>query len=120
VFVKECISLGPDVDIMSVRGYYHKNRVEELTERFKTWRSERVPGVRAFQSNYDRWVILACPASQGTHVADTFLHSRVGIAVCKWLYQSIHDLHAASSFDYILPLMVRFCGILSTEVINAV
>lgn len=27
--------------------------------------------------------------------------------VCRWLYQSIHDLHAISTFDYILPLMVR-------------
>jgi len=43
----------------------------------------RVSGVRAFQSTYDR----------------------VGLTICKWLYQSLHDLHAISTFDYILPLM---------------
>ena len=32
---------------------------------------------------------------------------RVGITVCKWLYQSLHDVHAISTFDYILPLMVH-------------
>ncbi|TFK30307.1 hypothetical protein FA15DRAFT_662249 [Coprinopsis marcescibilis] len=83
VFVRECEKLPPDHDIMGLRGTYHKERVLELVDRFKDWRNERVPGVRAFQSTYDR----------------------VGITICKWLYQSIHDLHAISSFDYILPLM---------------
>ena len=32
--------------------------------------------------------------------------SRVGILVCKWLFQMIHDVNAISAFDYILPLMV--------------
>lgn len=34
--------------------------------------------------------------------------SRVGVAVCKWLYQTVHDVQAISTFQYILPLMVRF------------
>lgn len=82
-FVRECQIIPPDYDIMGMRGTYHRARVLQLVERFKTWRKERVPGVRAFQSTYDR----------------------VGTTVCKWLYQSLHDLHAISAFDYILPLM---------------
>lgn len=39
-----------------MRGLYHEARVEELVTRFKVWREERVPGVRAFQSTYDRYV----------------------------------------------------------------
>jgi hypothetical protein len=31
---------------------------------------------------------------------------RVGITISNWLFQSIHDPHAISTFDYILPLMV--------------
>ena len=31
---------------------------------------------------------------------------RVGTTVCKWLHNSLHDLHAISTFDYLLPLMV--------------
>ncbi|EDR15426.1 uncharacterized protein LACBIDRAFT_301740 [Laccaria bicolor S238N-H82] len=83
VFVRECSRLPADYDIMGIRGTYHRARVVELVDRFQLWRSERTPGVRAFQSTYDR----------------------VGITVCKWLYQSIHDLHAISTFDYILLLM---------------
>ncbi|KDR84809.1 hypothetical protein GALMADRAFT_217878 [Galerina marginata CBS 339.88] len=83
VFISECHTLPIDYDIMNMRGTYHKARVDELVERFKEWRTARVPGVRAFQSKYDR----------------------VGITICKWLYQSLHDLHANSTFDYILPLM---------------
>src|SRR5436305_1691253 len=30
---------------------------------------------------------------------------RVGITVCKWLFQALHDIEAISTFDYILPLM---------------
>ncbi|KAG5652289.1 hypothetical protein H0H81_005549 [Sphagnurus paluster] len=84
VFIKECRVLPVDFDIMGMRGVYHKDRVLELVERFKVWREERLPGVRAFQSTYDR----------------------VGVTVCKWLYQAVHDVHAISTFDYILPLMV--------------
>ncbi|RDB28522.1 Proteasome activator complex subunit 4 [Hypsizygus marmoreus] len=83
VFVKECRLLPADFDIMAMRGVYHKERVLELVDRFKVWREERLPGVRAFQSTYDR----------------------VGVTVCKWLFQSVHDVHAISTFDYILPLM---------------
>ena len=39
---------------MSIRGTYHKKRVDGLVDRFKEWRMARVPGVRAFQSTYDR------------------------------------------------------------------
>lgn len=39
---------------MGMRGTYHQPRVLELVEKFKEWRKERVPGVRAFQSTYDR------------------------------------------------------------------
>jgi proteasome activator subunit 4 len=82
-FVHECTKLPLEVDIMSMRGTYHKSRIAELVENFKVWRTERIPGPRAFQSKYDR----------------------VGVMTCKWLYQSIHDIHAISNFDYILPLM---------------
>lgn len=40
---------------MGMRGTYHKDRILELVENFKGWREERVPGVRAFQSRYDRY-----------------------------------------------------------------
>ncbi|KAF5377624.1 hypothetical protein D9615_005155 [Tricholomella constricta] len=83
VFSKECRVVPIDFDIMGMRGAYHKDRVIELVGRFKVWREERSPGVRAFQSTYDR----------------------VGVTVCKWLYQAVHDVHAISTFDYILPLM---------------
>ncbi|RXW16590.1 hypothetical protein EST38_g9267 [Candolleomyces aberdarensis] len=82
-FVRESTTSPKDLDIMGMRGVYHKDRVAELVTRFAIWRQERLPGVRAFQSTYDR----------------------VGITICKWLYRSIHDLHAISTFDYILPLM---------------
>lgn len=78
--------LPVDYDIMGMRGRYHKARILELVDNFKVWREERIPGVRAFQSKYDR----------------------VGVMVCKWLFESVHDTHAISVFDYILPLMVCF------------
>jgi len=68
---------------MGMRGTYHKERVFALVEKFKQWREQRIPGVRAFQSTYDR----------------------VGVTICKWLHQTVHDTHAISVFDYILPLM---------------
>jgi len=39
---------------MGTRGHYHLSRIRELEEKFKIWRDERVPGVRAIQSTYDR------------------------------------------------------------------
>jgi hypothetical protein len=33
---------------------------------------------------------------------------RVGVSVCRWLYQVIHDANAVSVFQYILPLMPEF------------
>ncbi|KAF9073805.1 armadillo-type protein [Rhodocollybia butyracea] len=82
VFVKECRALPVDYDIMGTRGYNQK-RVTELAQDFKIWRDERIAGVRAFQSKYDR----------------------VGILVCRWLFQAVHDTNAICVFDYILPLM---------------
>ncbi|KAG6866832.1 hypothetical protein C0991_008768 [Blastosporella zonata] len=83
VFVKECRVIPQEFDIMGMRGLYHMGRVLELVNRFEVWRNERLPGVRAFQSTYDR----------------------VGILVCKWLYRAVHDVNAISVFDYILPLL---------------
>jgi proteasome activator subunit 4 len=37
--------------------------------------------------------------------ADRVTLCRVGIAVCKWLHQTLHDTHAVSAFQYLLPLM---------------
>lgn len=71
---------------MGLRGAYHKSRIQRLVEDLKIWREERLPGTRAFQSKYDR----------------------VGVIVCKWLFQAVHDVQASSNFDYILPLMVRY------------
>ncbi|KAI0343952.1 hypothetical protein BDW22DRAFT_1355187 [Trametopsis cervina] len=83
VILQESRTLPVDADIMAQRGSYHEGRVLELVKKFKVWREERLPGVRAFQSTYDR----------------------VGIMVCRWLFQLIHDTHASVAFDYILPLM---------------
>lgn len=54
VFVKECRVVSQDFDIMGMRGEFHRERVNELVHRFGVWRNERFPGVRAFQSTYDR------------------------------------------------------------------
>ncbi|KAJ7462702.1 hypothetical protein B0H11DRAFT_2310714 [Mycena galericulata] len=83
VFLKECRILPVDYDIMGMRGYYHEERVAQLVKKFQLWREERIPGVRAFQSAYDR----------------------VGITVCKFLFQLLLDTSAITVFDYILPLM---------------
>lgn len=69
---------------MGMRGTYHKARVQELVDNFKIWRDERLPGTRSFLSKYDR----------------------VGVIMCKWLFQAVHDIQASSTFDYILLLMV--------------
>ncbi|KAL0579785.1 Proteasome activator BLM10 [Marasmius crinis-equi] len=82
-FAKECRVLPITFDIMGMRGTYHKNKVDELVGNLRKWSEVRVPGVRAFQSDYDR----------------------AGVTVCKWLFQSLHDTNAISVFDYILPLM---------------
>lgn len=54
-FVRECTTSLKDFDIMGMRGEYHKDRVAELVTHFAVWRRERLPGVRAFQSTYDRY-----------------------------------------------------------------
>ncbi|EGN99641.1 hypothetical protein SERLA73DRAFT_159863 [Serpula lacrymans var. lacrymans S7.3] len=82
-FVRECRTSDIGDDITGMRGTYHLERVNDLVNKFNVWREERLPGVRAFQSTYDR----------------------VGIAVCKWFFQSVHDTQAISTYDYILPLM---------------
>ncbi|KAG1826229.1 uncharacterized protein BJ212DRAFT_1444172 [Suillus subaureus] len=82
-FVRECREVTDDADIMGICGTYHTSRVLELVDNFKVWREQRLPGVRAHQSTYDR----------------------VGIVVCRWLYLSVHSTDAISAFDYILPLM---------------
>lgn len=84
-FVKECRTVSIDVDIMDMHGTFHLNNLKTLVEKFKIWREERIPGVRAFLSTYDK----------------------VGIAICKWLYQAVHDSRAAAAYDYIILLMVR-------------
>ena len=48
-----------DHDIMGIRGTYHAERVAELVDKFKIWRERRLPGVHAFQSTYDRWVLFS-------------------------------------------------------------
>ncbi|KAH9921997.1 uncharacterized protein BXZ73DRAFT_91690 [Epithele typhae] len=83
VFVKECRTIPSVGDIMGIRGTFHEERVTELVQQFPVWRQERLPGVRAFQSTYDR----------------------VGVLICKWLFQLIHDTNAISAFDCILPLL---------------
>lgn len=82
--MKECRTLPADEDLMGIRGLFHEGRTLELVKKFKTWREDRLPGVRAFQSTYDR----------------------VGVLVCRWLFQSLHDTMAMATFDYIIPLMV--------------
>ena len=54
VFVRECRLSSVDDDIMGIRGLFHEGRTLELVKKFKKWRDERIPGVRAFQSTYDR------------------------------------------------------------------
>ena len=54
VFVRECRTVPSVADIMGIRGVFHEDRVMELVEQFPVWRKERLPGVRAFQSTYDR------------------------------------------------------------------
>lgn len=39
---------------MGIRGVFYEGRVQELVKQFPKWRQERLPGVRAFQSTYDR------------------------------------------------------------------
>lgn len=56
IFVRECRTVPIDFDILGMRGIYHGTRVRELVQRFPEWRAERLPGARAFQSTYDKWV----------------------------------------------------------------
>ncbi|KAG6837040.1 hypothetical protein H0H93_015903 [Arthromyces matolae] len=90
VFVKECRIAPRDFDIMGIRGMFHRDRILELVKRFQTWREERLPSAIS-------------PSS--TSKAKLTMVVRVGILVCKWFYRTLHDVHAVSAFDYILPLM---------------
>jgi proteasome activator subunit 4 len=110
VFLKECRILPVDYDIMGMRGYYHRERVAELVEKFPVWREERFPGVRAFQSVYDRSVEFYTPR------VDSLSRRRAGVTVCKFLFQLLLDTSAISVFDYILPLMV--CQVLELSLLN--
>lgn len=83
VFVRECRTLPSDYDIMGIRSKYHETRVLKLVDEFPLWRDRRLPGARAFLSTYDR----------------------VGVLVCKWLLEIVHDTNSITAFDYILPLM---------------
>jgi len=49
-----------DHDIMGIRGTYHAERVAELVDKFKIWHEQRLPGVHAFRSTYDRWTPFIC------------------------------------------------------------
>ncbi|KAH9982676.1 hypothetical protein BGW80DRAFT_1433981 [Lactifluus volemus] len=82
-FVRECRTAPIDFDILGMREIYHRERVQELVQRFPEWRAERLPGSRAFQSTYDK----------------------VATTICRWLFQTVHDTNAITAFDYILPLM---------------
>ena len=44
--------------------------------------------------------------------------NRVGILVCKWLFQLIHDTNAVSAFDCILPLMVCDTSLTPSNITN--
>ncbi|GJJ09449.1 hypothetical protein Clacol_003672 [Clathrus columnatus] len=81
--VKEARTLPMEFDLMGVRNKFHTGRVQYLVTQFPIWREGRIPGPRAFDSTYDR----------------------VGVFVCKWLFEAIHNIQAISAFDYILPLM---------------
>lgn len=52
--MRECRTVPAVADIMGIRGVFYEDRVMELVENFPVWRKDRLPGVRAFQSTYDR------------------------------------------------------------------
>lgn len=54
IILKESRTAPADADLLGARGSYHEGRVAELVKKFKIWKEERLPGVRAFQSTYDR------------------------------------------------------------------
>ncbi|KAF7306649.1 Membrane protein [Mycena indigotica] len=82
-FVRECRVLPADHDIMGMRGQYHRDKILALVQKFSGWREERIPGVRAFQSTYDR----------------------MGITICTFLFEHLLEPSAIAVFDYIVPLM---------------
>ena len=62
--MRESRTAPVEKDLMGARGVFHEGRVQELVEKFAVWREERLPGARAFQSTYDRYLILEfyfCP-----------------------------------------------------------
>lgn len=54
--VRECRTVPAVGDVMGIRGIFYEDRIMELVQQFPVWRKERLPGVRAFQSTYDRYV----------------------------------------------------------------
>ena len=101
VFTKECRLTPADFDIMGLRQGYMKEKVEGLVKDFPSWYSNRLPGSRAIHSTYDRFAVYYKSASEAYN-----FYNRVAVTICKWLYQSLHDVHAASVFDYIVLLLV--------------
>jgi proteasome activator subunit 4 len=53
-FVREARTVSQDTDFMGIGDGYHRGRMAELVKLFHIWREERLPGVRAFQSTYDK------------------------------------------------------------------
>ncbi|KAK7064490.1 membrane protein [Favolaschia claudopus] len=94
IFLKECRIVPVDYDIMGMRGYYHRDRMTLLVEKFHVWREERLVGARAHQSVYDRLVF--------SHIQwlTSVICCRVGITICKFLFQLL--LHASA------PELFRF------------
>lgn len=84
-FVRECQLLPRSNDIMSIRGVSQAARFQGLLEKLPRWREERLPGARAIRSTYDR-------------AASTIL---------KWLFLALHDVQAVSTYEYVLPFIVR-------------
>jgi proteasome activator subunit 4 len=54
LFIMESRTKPADFDIMGISNGYHSGRIQELVKKFPIWREERLPGVRAFQSTYDK------------------------------------------------------------------
>jgi proteasome activator subunit 4 len=68
VFVRECRTTFKERDIMGIiSDGFHLGRIKELVKSFKIWKDERLPGVRAFQSTYDKCVDISAYWSKQIH-----------------------------------------------------
>ncbi|CCA68831.1 hypothetical protein PIIN_02692 [Serendipita indica DSM 11827] len=81
--VRECQAMSDLDDIFSIRRPHHHSRFKELIQQFGKWREERLPGARAIHSRYDR----------------------TAATVLKWLFLGLHDIHAVSIYEYVLPFI---------------